>query len=63
MAGIKQALRSKSNQERTWRPSSLSAEERLDRLLAEIRQLRAELRFEAALLEIQRLAGKLSGEP
>jgi hypothetical protein len=47
MAGIEQALR----------PTTLSAEERLDRALAEIEQLHAQLRFEVAVLEIQRLAG------
>ena len=60
MAGFERVLRTDAKRPVTKRSSLLSAEERLQNALKEIGRMRAELRFEAALLEIERLADKLS---
>ena len=58
MAGFERALRTDAKPV-TKRSSLLSAEERLQYALKQIGRMRAELRFEAAVLEIARLADKL----
>jgi hypothetical protein len=56
--GFDRALRTDAKP-MTNRSTLLSAEERLRYALKEIGRMRAELRFEAAALEIERLADKL----
>ena len=59
MAGSERALRTDAKRPVTKRSSLLSAEQRLQYALKEIGRMRPELRFEAAVLEIERLADKL----